>query len=125
MSQLSNIKQKINDLQNISLSQIDYGYLPPDNITTYHAHVLLDILPIPPYVSSDADGSICFDYEFGEGKELELYFKIVDKKVHYSYLWCPDEDSETWVEKEFVGDIKDDGLLVEIFGLKGVENGKP
>ena len=125
MSQLSDIKQKINDLQNVSPSQIDYGYLPPDNSTTYHAHVLLGFLPIPPYVSSDADGSICFDYEI-DGKELELYFKIVGDECHYSYLWCPEEeDSETWVEKEFVGDIRDDKLLVELFRLyKESSNGK-
>ena len=125
MNKLSEIKQKINDLQNVSLSQIDYGYLPPTNSTTYHAHMLLDILPVPPYVSSDADGSICFDYEFKDGKELELYFKIVGKECHYSYLWCPDEDDETWIEKDFVGDIRGDKLLVEILDLDAeIENGK-
>ena len=64
LDRLSKIKKEINDLQNISLSQIDYGYIPPDNETTYHAHELLDILPLPNYVSFDATGSICFDYEF-------------------------------------------------------------
>ncbi|MFH1112996.1 MAG: hypothetical protein V1792_03660 [Pseudomonadota bacterium] len=114
------VGRKLESFRALEADWDTYGGIPPSEETIDYGQVLLlkilrlcrrhgKALP-EPLVFPGGDGAIQFEWK-SDGKALELEFVMESGVPVVSYLVCPSENMEDWLEGEYRGEIPDRSLL--------------
>ena len=63
-----------------------------------------------PEIFAGPGGVVQFEWTWN-GKEFELKYTVPNNVPIFRYLWCPDDDPDSWEEGEFQGSLSENSAL--------------